>query len=672
MRPLHVVLDQIRWDARLDVARFRVRWTDRSADIRDEPLTTFLARRDVPHHRVRSLWCDGAVVWDRSTHVDVVHTLHSTTSSPGLTACAFWNVLDDGEQATRAAAMVATITASGIPCWGLVEVTDDFCARLETVIDGHLWREGSVAAITPPGSWQPQRLPLPGRDALLVSGEGCAVAVAHLTSSVRGDRSDRRKEQRDALARALPATGPLVVMLDANSEDELPELARLGLVDVGVSAGPTWRGSVDRPPRRLDRILVRDLGLVDAMVDKSSHGSDHWPLLARPPHHRRRPVRDNPTRALCILPPPHVADVLNIHRVAHDAAFARWPAHLNVAFPFVDDDQVVIELARHLTAIQPWPLKLGETKRFGAHTLAATAAGPSAAAVMAVVDELTIVAPSERTATSLHATLATDGVGADVAGLHFTVDHLAVLARDDDGVYRVSERLYLGGGGLLLALHASGLCDFSPAALPVAIATELDRLPGSWAVVGSTARGVRFIDSDYDIAWSPPDALSDPLAKAQQLLGGQRLDTMAAPRIATTLAGHDVDIVIDQGGDARRAATSPLDDQQLIALRALRLWARQRGLRPAHNNGMPSSVAWLGLVQPTAGDAAAMVVEVWRRLVDVGDIGALSGTGFRGVTPKALGALRREATRALSLVAGVDDDRAPWRTVLTASDGPLQ
>ena len=65
------------------------------------------------------------------------------------------------------------------------------------------------------------------------------------------------------------------------------------------------------------------------------------------------------------------------------------------------------------------------------------------------------------------------------------------------------------------------------------------------------------------------------------------------------------------------------------------------------------------LDEKTALDDAApeeILRAIWQRLADEGDVDAVSGTGFRGVTPRALSLLRKEATRAAAYAPA-------WRTI---------
>jgi poly(A) polymerase len=680
MRPLDVVLAQLRFDRRFDVGGFVVGFVDRThPGLREEPLPAFLARKDVPHHRVRRLRFQGRVVWDRDDGTDVVaacavrDAVAVDAADVDVDRFAFWNLSDRKDTPDVVDAAVAL--AAGVDVAAFVEcgaAVRDACAARGFAVFATAAGD-VVVVVRAPNPARPPRatpLPLPGRDALVVDVGGVVVVAAHLTSSVHGDRSARRAEQRAALVRALPAHGPVVVLVDANdvSIDVDGEFA--GFVD--QDAGPTFSaaersakndGDGTKQARRLDHVLCRGVDL-DVVVDRGVVGSDHWPLLAtrsassaaaQLPMSSARAT--DPRTALAIVVAGAAADAVDDVRRAHDRAAARWPPHINLMFPFVRDDHTWASLAQVLTAVAPFAVTLGATVDVGRRSRAASIVDtPAFAALRAALAQAGVAV------TALpHLTLTSDGSDADASGLVVDVDAVCVLVAGDDGVYRVVERLALGAASLQEALRETRLLDETTPRghAPAAVAAALAALPGSVRLCGSSARGVRFVDSDVDVAWSPPADLLDPLATALALLGGTRTDAVAAPRIKTTIAGVDVDVVVG-GDDAVRAADAPLSDAALWALRALRTWARVRGLKNANNNGMPSSIAWHGLVVDHARegvDEEGIVAAVFDALADDDNVGAVSGTGFRGVTPHALAHLRAEARRAQALVGA-------WRTLL--------
>jgi len=82
MQPIHELLARIRWDAEFARSRFVIGYWDRvagqvlHADLReiawdaDNPSIFHLTDEDgvdhgIPFHRVREVWRDGALVWER-------------------------------------------------------------------------------------------------------------------------------------------------------------------------------------------------------------------------------------------------------------------------------------------------------------------------------------------------------------------------------------------------------------------------------------------------------------------------------------------------------------------------------------------------------------------------------------------------------------------------------
>ncbi|CCH31286.1 RNA repair domain-containing protein [Actinosynnema sp. NPDC047251] len=72
MRTSEQVYHQIRWDPRLDPARFVLGVQQRGLPPKRVPLPTFTPGGDVPWHRVLFVEADGEAVWDRETGVDRV------------------------------------------------------------------------------------------------------------------------------------------------------------------------------------------------------------------------------------------------------------------------------------------------------------------------------------------------------------------------------------------------------------------------------------------------------------------------------------------------------------------------------------------------------------------------------------------------------------------------
>lgn len=88
MIPIHELLSRIRWDAQLATSRFVIGYWDRvagtvlHADLReisrDADNPTFIdlldeagAVHSIPYHRIREVWQDGRLIWQRQPPGDI-------------------------------------------------------------------------------------------------------------------------------------------------------------------------------------------------------------------------------------------------------------------------------------------------------------------------------------------------------------------------------------------------------------------------------------------------------------------------------------------------------------------------------------------------------------------------------------------------------------------------
>lgn len=681
MTPIHRVLDQIRWDERLSRCRFELAWRDRASGLVREPVAAFRARGEVPLHRVERLWCDGRLVWDRESKLDEIDRIATEIASRSkIVSAAFWNVQEP--QGERVHALVEAIVALRADVTGLCEVTQGLLDALAPKIpaDRVLLSAGSLALIAPSDrSWSTTALPLPGREALLAAGEDLTVAVAHLTSDIRGDRSVRRTEQLTALMRALPPHGALLVMLDANTERELTELDPLQLVDPGSDptfdpeSNPLARSN-NPQPRRLDRILVRGLlSRAGEVVRHSPALSDHYALrlsLTDPPESER--FGRSTAAALAILLPADLAQQIDAIRAGRDEACPRWPAHITLKHPFVAQEQlasVLPQLALALATVQPLRVALPTLDRFehggGRYTVWARPSDmlPLRALRQRIDDLLPHLL--ESTPYTPHLTLASgSGRPPEIAwpsGVSFVAEGLALLSREG-GSFRVVDAVPFGAGdSLQQAMSHTGLLDREPGPDLLALLEPL--LPGALTLVGSAASGLRLAGGDIDIVWDPPEELPEPRALARQVLARyapREIETRSAPRLKLSIDGLEVDLLfgpsLDAVEDARRARMA--SPEQRLAILALKIWSLRRSL------STPASVGWLDLVLASPdGPAEEILAAIWRRLASPSDELVLAGPAFRSAKPADLSQLRREARDALAMC---DHPSPAWRAIFRA------
>ncbi|BEL03947.1 hypothetical protein Q0Z83_021380 [Actinoplanes sichuanensis] len=72
MRTSEEIYHRVRWDSRLDPARFVFGVDVRGAEAKRVPLPAFVPGGDIPWHRIVYIEADGERVWDRATGVDLI------------------------------------------------------------------------------------------------------------------------------------------------------------------------------------------------------------------------------------------------------------------------------------------------------------------------------------------------------------------------------------------------------------------------------------------------------------------------------------------------------------------------------------------------------------------------------------------------------------------------
>ncbi|MER6517612.1 poly(A) polymerase [Streptomyces sp. NPDC001553] len=93
MRTSEELYHQVRWDPRLDPARFTLGLLQRGAAPKRVPLPSFVPGGDIPWHRVLFVEADGELVWDRATGLDVIDgTRAGRIEEPRLLDAPFFTV----------------------------------------------------------------------------------------------------------------------------------------------------------------------------------------------------------------------------------------------------------------------------------------------------------------------------------------------------------------------------------------------------------------------------------------------------------------------------------------------------------------------------------------------------------------------------------------------------
>ncbi|GAA2411656.1 hypothetical protein GCM10010420_45800 [Streptomyces glaucosporus] len=304
MRTSEEVYHQIRWDPRLDPARFVVGVRQRGAGPKRIPLPAFTPGGDIPWHRVLFVEADGEVVWDRATGVDRVgssgagrvrdprrlrapfftaRTPHAWDPSAGwrparaaappaatgvrvLTWNTLWDRYDSDriDTARRRPLLLAALEEADADVIALQEVEAGLLALL---LDAPWVRAAYTLGTDPRGGDVDEhgllllsRLPVreagvhalgPHKAVAAVAVETASgpltVAATHLTSDHAQDGPARREAELARLAEGLAGVdGDLVLLGDFNDGRDGADgpAAALGLRDAWTEA----RGPGDRTP----------------------------------------------------------------------------------------------------------------------------------------------------------------------------------------------------------------------------------------------------------------------------------------------------------------------------------------------------------------------------------------------------------------------------------------
>ncbi|GAA4954895.1 poly(A) polymerase [Actinoplanes utahensis] len=304
MRTSEEIYHRVRWDPRLDPARFMVGVEVRAAEPKRVPLPAFVPGGDIPWHRVLFIEADGERVWDRATGVDRVgsspagqvrarrllsapyftartpHAWHEIDGwvpaepRPGRPATTLrvvtWNTLWDRYDADRIGTarrrplLIAELEHADADVIALQEVERDLLDRL--LATG--WVRDRYTLFTDPvgrdvddsGVLLLSRVPVReaarhrlGRykqvTAITVDGP-VVVAAVHLTSDHAADGPQRRDAELASLAAGLTGLDvPVVVAGDVNDDGDTAA-RRLGLRDAWIEAhGPGDRTATFDPAR---------------------------------------------------------------------------------------------------------------------------------------------------------------------------------------------------------------------------------------------------------------------------------------------------------------------------------------------------------------------------------------------------------------------------------------
>jgi 2'-5' RNA ligase/signal recognition particle receptor subunit beta len=292
-------------------------------------------------------------------------------------------------------------------------------------------------------------------------------------------------------AAALPFDRVLHMWLADDDADEADKNAVYVLLDDGVLRVDAATGAVGAP-LPLDERRVRDdvLRVLLELVSWKGFASAGYGLLKRDwavvralrrdgepalaaevaPVADLRDAATTPLTALAMLVPLELAGAIQAVRALHDPAFARWPPHATLLFPFLDEplalsDEVQRRLGAELRRLPPFRVTLADFDTFErSGTLFLTVQTEPRDALLAVYRTLAALFPAclkaagAGQAFNAHVTVARDQdtfalerIAADLRRRRwqpvvFECRHIALLTRGADTPFAVARELPLDGG----------------------------------------------------------------------------------------------------------------------------------------------------------------------------------------------------------------------------------
>jgi poly(A) polymerase len=421
---------------------------------------------------------------------------------------------------------------------------------------------------------------------------------------------------------------------------------------------------------RLDRVLLRGTALRAAAARLRGDApagpdglfvSDHYGVsvdleFARPAGTSALDAAPTVRTAVAWIPPPDLWPPIQRIRERHDPQVERWPPHVNLLFGFVpeaDFDRAAPLVAAAAAETAPFTARLAgvhafEDREGTTHWLNPAAADPAPWAALRAALARRFPRCAGRAYTP-HLTL---GREAEVpAPLSTVVGQLTLLSRRGEEPMRPRATVELGTGTVRWAsIRQDSTSDGVAVALTDPRADGARRIVGRMAaaladgvveVTGSRRMGCAGPHSDLDLVAALPDATGIEARVRATFPDAERLRPVVGARVPGLrfeVGGLRVDLVVvatgaiapaeavarrAELGDAAAAALGAVTDADAVCAavgphgtafaalaRAVRAWARARGLDSAPHGGVPG-LAWTVLAARTVrecGDAPARVL----------------------------------------------------------------
>ena len=581
------------------------------------------------------------------------------------------------------------------------------------------------------------------------AGGPMVVATTHLSSDHSHRGEIRRRGQLGRLAEILAGLdGDVVLMGDFNDGSALPAEV-LGLRDAwGEARGrqdttPTFDpvanplaavSSLSGVPARLDRVLLRGpdlhVGTAELAGDvpdgEGLYISDHYGVFAElyAEDMRSADVRARPTvrTAVAWVPGEEVREAVQPIRRERDPQVDRWPPHVNVLFGFVPEssfEDAVPGLRDAAVEVAPFTARLEGAQTFTHRRDATLWLDPAAAGagpwrdLRRALESRFPQCEGRAEGYTPHLTLGKapldEPVRVRVPPMKTRVGELLLLSRRGDEPMRARASLTLGDGELRWLDPLGGPLPGKPRSDGQAedvLRRLREAVPeGVFEMTGSRRMGCELEESDLDLVVRLPEEVNlrqrvereFPQARVTAVEGAR------VPGLRLRVAGLGVDLAVvhagEEPGESERIALSAVTDADEVVVsvgerreefaslaRAVKLWARARGLDSAPFGGLPG-LAWAVLAARTVREGgpeeelpalfyATWAAWDWRRPVALRPDGpaAPDGSPLRILTPTApvrscteqvgpdtLDLLTRELFRAWELLESGGD---PWPELL--------
>ncbi|WP_106399488.1 poly(A) polymerase [Actinocorallia populi] len=576
-------------------------------------------------------------------------------------------------------------------------------------------------------------------------GGPVVVATTHLSSDHSHRGEARRRGQLGRLAEILAGLDcDVVLMGDFNDGSSLPTEV-LGLRDAWVEARgegdvtPTFDpvvnplaavSSLSGVPARLDRVLLRGpdlhVGAVELLGDvpdgEGLYISDHYGVFAELYAEDARSagvgVRPTARTAVAWVPGEEVGEAVQPIRRERDPQVDRWPPHVNVLFGFVPEssfEDAAAGLRDAAGEVPPFTARLEGVQTFTHRQDATLWLDPAAAGagpwrdMQRALESRFPQCKARTEGYTPHLTLGKvpldEPVEVRLPVMKARVEELLLLSRRGDEPMQARAALALGSGELRW---------LDPKGSPLPGRPRRDDRPenvlrrlrkavpeGDFRVTGSRRMGCELEDSDLDLVVSLPEGI-DLRQRVENAFPETHVTVVEGARVPgirlrVAALGVDIAVVHDEAGsgEAAKIALSAITDaDEILAAvgerkeefaslaRAVKAWARARGLDSAPFGGLPG-LAWAVLAARTVQEGgsaedffATWAAWDWRRPIALRPDApaAPDGSPLRILTPTEpvrscteqvgpdmLDLLARELFRAWELLEAGGD---PWPELL--------